>query len=621
MNYLRSSASNLASLAGFSASKKLNRSTDNEKKEESLLEDSEDDHIEPEQDQRNRIETEQNQQNQIEMEQNKQNQIEMEQNQQDQERQEQGNNEIILASTVQKVMFTKLVRNIDYFHARGRKYEEAFFNNWVQKYRNPHLGDGFAFHTLGHFFYNFVVNNSLKHPRNGKYWQMDSEDWNDYLNRLTNGEATQDESSEGEIVNEMVKLHLRTTDKLAPEQINNQTAQVKIATAHVHQNRPQQTEPDAQQNTPATGRNQKLTYNKVLPKEQKEVTKVRQITQNRAIREASPSPEPISEQNLMKPRTFDPDTTDYYDIRENTMQQLINSHNEQVRVAEMDKEITIDNLNDNTKGLKQWFKKYEFLTEMAGWNDARKGRKLPGFLREEALGIWKRLDSEKLYNYGYAKTEILKKLDNVERRAAAKMEYLNGTQSVAESAKDFARRLKRLYSAAGGDLNDIKGEEMSEAFLITILERGLQPDLAKLTLTRNLKSWEEAMDYMKKLDLIPSQGNQLGIFNITGGSKGKIGTGTVNELDSMSVPFCSFCEILHHTRAECRKWMAAQTVGQSDFPSGSSQGQKTLNNSRINSQDVRKSYYNNNGYNRSARQRPNQTASENKTQTSTNKQE
>ena len=37
MNYLRSSASNLASLAGFSASKKLNRSTDNEKKEESLL--------------------------------------------------------------------------------------------------------------------------------------------------------------------------------------------------------------------------------------------------------------------------------------------------------------------------------------------------------------------------------------------------------------------------------------------------------------------------------------------------------------------------------------------------------------------------------------------------------
>jgi hypothetical protein len=58
---------------------------------------------------------------------------------------------------------------------------------------------------------------------------------------LTNGEATQDESSEGEIVNEMVKLHLRTTGKLAPEQINNQTAQVKIATAHVHQNRPQQT--------------------------------------------------------------------------------------------------------------------------------------------------------------------------------------------------------------------------------------------------------------------------------------------------------------------------------------------------------------------------------------------
>ncbi len=175
MNYLRSSASNLASLAGFSATKKLNRSTENEKKEESLLEDSEDDHsesehdqqnrIEMEQNQKNQIEMEQNQQNQIEIEQNQQNQIEMEQNQQDKERQEQGNNEIILASTDQKVMFTKLVRNIDYFHVRGRKYEETYFNNWLQKHRNPHLGDGFAFHTLGHFFYNFVVNCELAQTR------------------------------------------------------------------------------------------------------------------------------------------------------------------------------------------------------------------------------------------------------------------------------------------------------------------------------------------------------------------------------------------------------------------------------------------------------------------------
>jgi hypothetical protein len=69
----------------------------------------------------------------------------------------------------------------------------------------------------------------------------------------------------------------------------------------------------------------------------------------------------------------------------------------------------------------------------------------------------------------------MKKLDNVERRAAAKMEYLNGTQSVAESVKDFARRLKRLYTAAGVDLTDTKCEEMSEAFLITTLERELQP--------------------------------------------------------------------------------------------------------------------------------------------------
>jgi hypothetical protein len=67
--------------------------------------------------------------------------------------------------------------------------------------------------------------------------------------------------------------------------------------------------------------------------------------------------------------------------------------------------------------------------------------------------------------------------------------------------------------------------------------------------------------------------------------------------------------------------MATQTVGQSDFPLGSSQGQKTLENNRNNSQDVRKSDYNNQGYNRSARQRPNQSAdSENKNHSANNKQ-
>jgi hypothetical protein len=64
--------------------------------------------------------------------------------------------------------------------------------------------------------------------------------------------------------------------------------------------------------------------------------------------------------------------------------------------------------------------------------------------------------------------------------------------------------------------------------------------------------------------------------------------------------------------------MAAQTVGQSDFPLGDSHGRKQLNNRY--SQDVRKSGYNNRGYNSSA-QRPNQTVESDKNQGSTNNQQ
>ena len=40
------------------------------------------------------------------------------------------------------------------------------------------------------------------------------------------------------------------------------------------------------------------------------------------------------------------------------------------------------------------------------------------------------------------------------------MEYFSATQSLAESTKDFARRLRKLFNAAGGESNNKKGDEM-----------------------------------------------------------------------------------------------------------------------------------------------------------------
>ena len=44
-------------------------------------------------------------------------------------------------------------------------------------------------------FYYFIANEKLKHPGNVRYWKMDSNNWNDYLNRIENDKASKDESS------------------------------------------------------------------------------------------------------------------------------------------------------------------------------------------------------------------------------------------------------------------------------------------------------------------------------------------------------------------------------------------------------------------------------------------
>ncbi len=226
MNYLRSSASNLAKLAGFSATNKLNHSNV-EQSEESIVE-------EPEQ------EGSDEEEKPVEEKPVEVKPVETEP--------EEKEAEVRTASKDELNMFTKLVKNINYFQARRKRYAEVNFNAWLTKNHNPQLGDGFAFNTLGHFFYNFITINNLKHPGDVRYWDMDSDDWNDYLNRIETNEASQGESSEEEITEKIIKHLPPTTSKLAQE---------KIVQNQVQQNVPQRKAPEVQQNTPAKERNQK----------------------------------------------------------------------------------------------------------------------------------------------------------------------------------------------------------------------------------------------------------------------------------------------------------------------------------------------------------------------------
>ena len=64
-------------------------------------------------------------------------------------------------------------------------------------------------------------------------------------------------------------------------------------------------------------------------------------------------------------------------------------------------------------------------------------------------------------------------------------------------------------------------------------------------MSRNLKDWDELIDFLNKLDEKPSLSKQFKICNmdiITG--KGNSDKDAINEQDTRIVPFCTYCQRL-----------------------------------------------------------------------------
>jgi hypothetical protein len=506
-------------------------------------------------------------------------------------------------------MYNKLIKNINYFHVRRKPYTKINFETWCTKNKCPTLGEGFAFETLGHFFFNYITDNELDAPNNSKYWDTEIPDWNDYLTRINEtsdeDESNDEENSTKDTISEQDSTDNESQEKVALLQNRDETgplseninttaaAQTKIqeefqpTNSKYTPNQPKlQSQPSQQQQQPLCSkslRSTKICNPQSMPREDRE--KVTKLSNLNTYRVASPS---RNTETRPAPRIFDPNNTSLSSEgstrEEVTMADL-------VRAQEMDRNIAIDPLNDEQKGTKQWFRKFEFITLGAGWDERVMGLKLPNYLRGDALRHWKSLEFSEQRNYKIVKNEIINKLDTVARRCAAKMEYLNATQSVAESTKDFARRLRKLYNAAGGELNNKKGDEMSENYLITTLEKGLQPEYSRLVLSRNLKNWDEVIDFLNKLDEIPSLSNQFKICNIdmsTG--KGNSAEEKGIELETRVVPFCIFCHKIGHRKTECWKLNNSREERcprEERYPKQLSKSQQASN--RFGSQDVRKS--------------------------------
>ena len=71
--------------------------------------------------------------------------------------------------------------------------------------------------------------------------------------------------------------------------------------------------------------------------------------------------------------------------------------------------ITIDALKSSKQDVQEWFETYERLTESQNWSEEKKGRRLPGYLRDHAVRYWEGMDKEDQFVYKKVKKFLLKK--------------------------------------------------------------------------------------------------------------------------------------------------------------------------------------------------------------------
>ena len=70
----------------------------------------------------------------------------------------------------------------------------------------------------------------------------------------------------------------------------------------------------------------------------------------------------------------------------------------------------IDNLTGTEDDLNDWFEKFEIKGNAADWNDDVKGIRLPAYLSDIALTVWKTQSAGDKINYNKSKKHILKNL-------------------------------------------------------------------------------------------------------------------------------------------------------------------------------------------------------------------
>ena len=109
--------------------------------------------------------------------------------------------------------------------------------------------------------------------------------------------------------------------------------------------------------------------------------------------------------------------------------------------------INIDRLAGDEEDISEWFDTVERLATAEGWNKTTLGTRIPSYLTDTALLIWKNMKINRT-NYDEIKRVIIKELE-VDRSYLS--EFCTRTKKDTETVVEFSHKLQLLCDKAGLD--------------------------------------------------------------------------------------------------------------------------------------------------------------------------
>lgn len=146
--------------------------------------------------------------------------------------------------------------------------------------------------------------------------------------------------------------------------------------------------------------------------------------------------------------------------------------------------ISIEPLKSGNQDVHEWFDTYERNT--GDWTYEQTGKKLPAYLREQAVQYWRDLDENDRFDYGKIKRHLLEHLPSL-NKSEVEIQFFQRMQKAGESCAEYATALCSLQ-------REYRNTSTPDAktSLLNKFVSGLIPELRSIVRSAKCQSFEEA---------------------------------------------------------------------------------------------------------------------------------